>query len=83
MSDLNQAPDSAGRSAEEHQEGWDAAQADQFVDELVLGLERAADGESDPEIKSRLRGAAMILATVGRHVTTEVAAKIISHAMDF
>ncbi len=83
MSDLNEAPGGAGRSADEHSEGWDAAQADQFVNELVLGLERAADGESDPEIKSRLRGAAVILGTVGRHVTTEVAAKIIAHAMDF
>ena len=59
-----------------------SAQADQFVAELVLGLERAADGESDPEIKSRLRGAAAILDTVGRHVTTEIAAKIIVRAMD-
>lgn len=57
-------------------------QADQFVAELILGLERAADGEPDPEIKSRLRGAAAILDTVGRHVTTEVAAKIIIRAMD-
>lgn len=59
-----------------------SAQADQFVAELILGLERAADGEPDPEIKSRLRGAAAILDTVGRHVTTEVAAKIIVRAMD-
>jgi hypothetical protein len=57
-------------------------EADQFVTELVLGLERAADGESDPDIKSRLRGAAAILDTVGRHVTTEAAAKIIARAMD-
>jgi hypothetical protein len=68
-------------------EGPDAVsggpQADEFVTELVLGLERAADGESDPDIKSRLRGAAVILDTVGRHVTTEVAAKIIVRAMDF
>lgn len=59
-----------------------SVQADEFVAELILGLERAADGESDPEIKSRLRGAAAILGTVGRHVTTEVAAKIILRAMD-
>jgi hypothetical protein len=57
-------------------------QADEFVAELILGLERAADGETDPEIRSRLRGAAAILDTVGRHVTTEVAAKIIVRAMD-
>lgn len=59
-----------------------SVQADEFVAELIFGLERAADGESDPEIKSRLRGAAAILGTVGRHVTTEVAAKIIVRAMD-
>ncbi|HEU5354421.1 MAG TPA: hypothetical protein VFU65_08160 [Actinocrinis sp.] len=58
------------------------AQADEFVAELILGLERAADGESDPEIKSRLRGAAAVLATIGRHVTAEVAGKIIVRAMD-
>jgi len=67
-------------------EALDAAQgsleAENFVDELIIGLERAADGESDPEIKSRLRGAAAFLGTVGRHVTTEVAAKIIERAMD-
>ncbi|HXR73658.1 hypothetical protein [Actinocrinis sp.] len=57
-------------------------QADDFVAELILGLERAADGESDPEIKSRLRGAAAVLGTIGRHVTTEVAGKIIVRAMD-
>ncbi len=57
-------------------------EADEFVTELILGLERAADGESDPDIRSRLRGAAAILDTVGRHVTTEVAAKIIVRAMD-
>jgi hypothetical protein len=57
-------------------------EADEFVTELILGLERAADGETDPEIRSRLRGAAAILDTVGRHVTTEVAAKIIVRAMD-
>ncbi len=71
MSD-NEAPDAARGSA----------QADQFVTELILGLERAADGESDPEIKSRLRGAAAILDTVGRHVTTDIAAEIIVRAMD-
>ena len=63
-------------------DGQGGPQPDEFVAELILGLERAADGESDPEIKSRLRGAAAILGTVGRHVTTEVAAKIIVRAMD-
>lgn len=58
------------------------AHADEFVAELILGLERAADGETDPEIRTRLRGAAAILDTVGRHVTTEIAAKIIVRAMD-
>jgi hypothetical protein len=72
MSDLNETVDAAP----------DGPPAAEFVDELILGLERAADGESDPEIKSRLRGAAAILATVGRHVTTEIAAKIIERAMD-
>ena len=57
-------------------------EADQFVSELILGLERAADGESDPEIRSRLRGAAAILSTVGRNVTTDVAANIIVRMMD-
>ncbi|MGH6656010.1 MAG: hypothetical protein ACRDVE_12495 [Actinocrinis sp.] len=73
MSNLNDAPDG-------DQDGGEAAS--EFVEELILGLERAADGESDPEIKSRLRGAAAILSTVGRHVTTEIAAKIIERAMD-
>ncbi len=74
MSNLNNdAPDA-------DPEGDEAAS--EFVDELILGLERAADGESDPEIKSRLRGAAAILSTVGRHVTTEIAAKVIERAMD-
>lgn len=58
------------------------AHVDEFVAELILGLERAADGEPDPEIKSRLRGAAAVLDTIGRHVTSEVAAKIIMRAMD-
>jgi hypothetical protein len=62
--------------------GEGTPEADEFVAELILGLERAADGEPDPEIRSRLRGAAAILDTVGRHVTTEVAAKIIVRAMD-
>jgi hypothetical protein len=72
MSELNEAVDA----------DQDEPQASDFVDELILGLERAADGESDPEIKSRLRGAAAILGTVGRHVTTEIAAKIIERSMD-
>ncbi|HEV2347454.1 MAG TPA: hypothetical protein VGS97_25385 [Actinocrinis sp.] len=71
----NEVPDAAPGSEQPDQ-------ADQFVAELILGLERAADGESDPEIKSRLRGAAAILDTIGRHVTTEIAAKIIVRAMD-
>jgi hypothetical protein len=87
MSETNEKPGHAGpASAGDRRlpEGEQAGpQADHFVDELVLGLERAADGESDPEIKARLRGAASILATVGRHVTTEAAAKIIARAMDF
>jgi hypothetical protein len=58
------------------------AHADEFVAELILGLERAAEGEPDPEIKSRLRGAAAVLDTIGRHVTSEVAAKIIMRSMD-
>ena len=60
----------------------DNAHADEFVAELILGLERAADGEPDPEIKSRLRGAAAVLDTIGRHVTSEVAAKSIMRSMD-
>ena len=56
--------------------------ADRFVDELVIGLEQAADGESDPAIKSRLRGAAAVLATVGRHVAAETAAAVIVRSMD-
>lgn len=68
----NEAPDATDSSAH----------ADQFVTELIIGLERAADGESDPEIRSRLRGAAAILDTIGRHVTTDIAAKIIVRAMD-
>ena len=72
MSDLSEAPDTA----------HDSPDASEFVNELILGLERAADGESDPEIKSRLRGAAAILGTVGRHITTEIAAKIIERSMD-
>jgi hypothetical protein len=70
----------------ESSEALDAAQggpeAEEFVSELILGLERAADGESDPEIRSRLRGAAAILGTVGRNVTTDVAANIIVRMMD-
>lgn len=59
-----------------------APQADQFVRELIIGLEQAADGETDPEISARLRGAAAILETVGRQVTTEIAANVIVHMMD-
>lgn len=73
-------------ASEASSEALDTAQsgpeADQFVTELILGLERAADGESDPEIRSRLRGAAAILSTVGRNVTTDVAANIIVRMMD-
>jgi hypothetical protein len=60
----------------------DSPQADRFVEDLIIGLEQAAAGESDPEISTRLRGAAAILGTVGRHVTTEIAAKIIERSMD-
>jgi hypothetical protein len=72
MSDLSEALDAAQGSP----------QAGRFVEELIIGLERAADGESDPNIKARLRGAAATLETVGRHVATETAAAIIVRAMD-
>ena len=86
MSDVGEAVNAAvppaGEGREESDEALTAAQADQFVSELIIGLEQAADGESDPEISSRLRGAAAILETVGRHATTEIAAKVIVHMMD-
>jgi hypothetical protein len=66
-------------------EAFDAAhgtpQADRFVEDLIIGLEQAANGESDPEISARLRGAAATLGTIGRHVATETAAAIIVRAM--
>ncbi|HLK42544.1 MAG TPA: hypothetical protein VKV34_04330 [Thermoleophilia bacterium] len=74
--------ESSEASSETLDEAQAAPEADQFVSELILGLERAADGESDPEIQSRLRGAAAILSTVGRNVTTDVAANIIVRMMD-
>jgi hypothetical protein len=87
MSDVSEASNEAGpepggpqAAVDADQEG--AVQADQFVEELIIGLEQAAKGETDPEISSRLRGAAAILETVGRNVTTEIAAKIIVHIMD-
>jgi hypothetical protein len=86
MSEMGEAVNAAGRPSGEAEQGPEeqeaGPQADQFVSELILGLERAADGETDPEISSRLRGAAAILETVGRHVTTEIAAKAIVHVMD-
>ena len=72
MSDLNDTLDATNESP----------RADRFVEELIIGLEQAADGESDPNIKARLRGAAATLETVGRHVATETAAAIIVRAMD-
>ncbi len=72
MSDLNDTLDAT----------HDSPRADRFVEELITGLEQAADGESDPNIKARLRGAAATLETVGRHVATETAAAIIIRAMD-
>ena len=79
---VNAAVPTAGEGREESDEALSAPQADQFVSELIIGLEQAAAGESDPEISSRLRGAAAILETVGRNVTTEIAAKVIVHMMD-
>ena len=77
---LNVARSSSGEGPEPPAES--SPNADQLVDELITGLEQAAAGESDPEISARLRGAAAILGTIGRHVTTEVTAKIIVRAMD-
>jgi hypothetical protein len=85
MSDLSETSNEVRPVGGEPQEGLDGSggpRADQFVEELITGLEQAARGESDPEISSRLRGAAAILETVGRNVTTEIAAKIIVHMMD-
>ena len=87
MSDLSEASSEARSPTGELQETLATApesdpQADLFVEELIIGLEQAAKGESDPEISSRLRGAAAILETVGRNVTTEIAGKIIVRMMD-
>jgi hypothetical protein len=79
----NAAVPPSGQARQEPDDAQDAGpQADEFVRELIIGLEQAADGESDPEISSRLRGAAAILETVGRHVSTEIAAKVIVRMMD-
>ncbi len=86
MSDLNETLDATEASPGELHDALGAAdgspRADRFVEELITGLEQAADGESDPNIKARLRGAAATLETVGHHVATETAAAIIVRAMD-
>ena len=74
-----------GRRLYETMVYWETGPTEPDQPQLVFDyarLWRAADGETDPEISSRLRGAAAILETVGRHVTTEIAAKAIVHVMD-
>ena len=51
-----------------------------LVDRLVQGLNQAAERDTDPARKRRLREAATVLGETARGVVTEVVAKVIVHA---
>lgn len=55
--------------------------AEQFTEDLIRGLEAAAEEEPDPERKSRLRAVASSAGTVARSVITDVAAKVITRQL--
>jgi hypothetical protein len=50
-----------------------------LVDRLVQGLNQAAEHDTDPARKRRLREAATVLGETARGVVTEVVAKVIVH----
>lgn len=55
--------------------------AEQFVDEVVLRLQAAADGEPDEERRGRLRELASAAGGVARNVFVDVTAAVITRQM--
>jgi hypothetical protein len=51
-----------------------------LVNQLVDGLDAAAEHETDPQRKSRLRQAAALLGGAARDVVVDIAAKVVERS---
>ncbi len=56
---------------------WPTAEG--VIDQLVVALTAAADAETEPERKSRLREAAETLSSTGYRIAVDVATKWVEH----
>ena len=56
---------------------WPTAEG--VIDQLVVALTAAADAETEPERKSRLREAAQTLSSTGYRIAVDVATKWVEH----
>jgi hypothetical protein len=68
-----------GVTAEARREVGQWPTAESLIARLAEGFSTAADGEPDPEKKSRLRTVAGMLGGAGRDIAVDVAAKVVEH----